>query len=95
MADKKVAYKKKKKMEIILNFGKQKYLISFHQNDTIKLVKKIASMKCFKNEKDLQLYFHGMELKNLNKTLEEYGLKDKDVIVIHVKHEMKCSTKAR
>ena len=82
-------------MEIMLNYGQDSYLISSHQNDTIKLVKKIASMKCLKNEKDITLYFHGMELKDCHKTLEEYGLKDKDVIVIHVKHEMKHSTKAR
>ena len=48
-----------------------------------------------KNEKDIKLYFHGIELKDMDKTLEEYGLKDKDVIVIHVKHEIKCNTKAR
>ena len=82
-------------MEIMLNYGQDNYLISFQQNDTIKLVKKIASMKCLKNEKDIKLYFHGMELKDMDKTIEEIGIKDKDVIVIHVKHEMKRCTKSR
>ena len=87
--------REEEKMEIMLNYGQDNYLISFHQNDTIKLVKKIASMKCLKNEKDIKLYFHGIELKDMDKTIEEIGLKDKDVIVIHVKHEIKCNTKSR
>ena len=81
-------------MNIILNFRKVNYLTKFHSNDKVNLVYKIASMKCYKNEKDIKLYFKGIELKNMNKTLEEIGLKDKDVIVIHIKYEMKSTTKS-
>ena len=78
-------------MLVALTIGKNTYKIDVEKNDTIKKLYKLASMKCLKNEKDIKLYLHGIELKDMDKELE---LKDGDVIVVHIVHELKRCTKA-